>query len=156
MHLGFDAASTVVSAPSSPERATQVFRRPQGFVARDRACRDSLPWLCILAGRDDCGSPAIGDGIMALSGVVGAVGCDTGDVLISGDLGQQFGQHGGIPNVAAGDLDGPNLQCLLVDPEMDFAPDAAFCTTMLARSSGKQFPGLFSDPPHSIRLPPQP
>ena len=70
---------------------------------------------------------------MALSGVVGAVGCDTGDVRISGDLGQQFGQHGGIPNVAAGDLDCPDLQCLPVDPEMDFAPDAALRAAMLAR-----------------------
>ncbi len=83
---------------------------------------------------------------MALSGVVGAVRCpataclettrgggDTGDVLIGGDLGQQFGQHGGIPNVAAGDLDHPDLQRVLVDPEMDLAPDAAFCTAVLAR-----------------------
>ena len=28
MHLGFDAASAVVAAPSSPERTTEVFRRP--------------------------------------------------------------------------------------------------------------------------------
>ena len=77
--------------------------------------------------------PAFGDGIMALSGVVGAVCGDTGDALISADLGQQFGQHRRIPNVAAGDLDRPNLQCFFVDPEMDLAPDAAFCTAMLAR-----------------------
>jgi hypothetical protein len=31
----------------------------------------------------------IGDGILTLSGVVAAFGCDTGDVRISGDLGQQ-------------------------------------------------------------------
>ena len=56
---------------------------------------------------------------MAFSGVVGAICCDTGNVLIGGDLGQQFGQHGGIPDVAAGDLDRPDLQRLFVDPEMD-------------------------------------
>ena len=69
---------------------------------------------------------------MAFSGVVGAICCDTGNVLIGGDLGQQFGQHGGIPDVAAGDLDRPDLQCFLVDPEMDLAPDATFWTAMLA------------------------
>ena len=133
MHLCFDAAPAVVSAPSSPERAAEVFRRSQGLVARDRACRDGLPRLCILAGRDDCGGPAIGDGVMAFSGVVGAICGDTGDVLIGGDLGQQFGQHGGIPDVAAGDLDRPDLQRLFVDPEMDLAPDAAFCPAVLTR-----------------------
>jgi hypothetical protein len=35
-------------------------------------------------------------------------------------------------NVASGDLDRPDLQRLLVDHEMDFAPGAAFYTTMLA------------------------
>ena len=70
---------------------------------------------------------------MAFSGVVGAICCDTGNVLIGGDLGQQFGQHGGIPDVAAGDLDRPDLQRLFVDPEMDLAPDAAFCPAVLAR-----------------------
>jgi hypothetical protein len=34
--------------------------------------------------------------------------------------------------VAPGDLDGPDLQCFLVDPEMDLAPDAPFGTAMLA------------------------
>ena len=40
---------------------------------------------------------------------------------------------GGIPDVAAGDLDRPDLQRLFVDPEMDLAPDAAFCPAVLAR-----------------------
>ena len=70
---------------------------------------------------------------MAFSGVVGAICGDDGNVLIGGDLGQQFGQHGGIPDVAAGDLDRPDLQRLFVDPEMDLAPDAAFCPAVLAR-----------------------
>ena len=46
---------------------------------------------------------------MALSGVVGSVGRDTGYVLIGWDLGQEFGQHGGISNVAVGYLDCPKL-----------------------------------------------
>jgi hypothetical protein len=45
MHLGFDAASAVVAAPSSPDRTAEVFRCPQCFVACDRACRDRFPRL---------------------------------------------------------------------------------------------------------------
>jgi hypothetical protein len=70
---------------------------------------------------------------MAFSGIVGTVGCDTGDVLIGGDLGQQFRQHAGIPDVATGDLDRPDLERLFVDPEVDLAPDTAFCPAVLAR-----------------------
>lgn len=132
MHLGFDAASAVVAAPSSPERTTEVFRCPQCFIARDRACRDRLPWLGVLAGRYDRIGPTFGNGVMALSGVVGAVGCHTGDLLIGWDLGQEFGQHGRVADIAAGDLDRPNLQCFFIDPDVDLAPDAALRTAMLA------------------------
>jgi hypothetical protein len=85
------------------------------------------------------------NGVTALSGVVGAVRCpatvcwqtvrggrDTGDVLIGGDLGQQFGQHGRVADIAAGDLDRPNLQCFLVDPEMNLAPNPSLGAAMLA------------------------
>ena len=41
---------------------------------------------------------------MALSGVVGAVSRDTCYVLIGGDLGQKFGQHGRVADIAAGEL----------------------------------------------------
>ena len=69
----------------------------------------------------------------------------------------RFTRTGGVHRldvayVAAGDLDRSNFQHLLVDPEVDLAPDPPLGPTMLARSSGKQSPGLFSDPPHSIRL----
>lgn len=50
------------------------------------------------------------------------------------------------------DLD---FQCLLVNAEMDLAPDSPLGTAMLARLSGKQFPRVYSDPPHSTRLRPQ-
>lgn len=70
VHSGLDAAPAVVAAPSSPERTTKVFRRPQGLVAGACACRDGLPGLCILAGWNDGVCPSFGDGIMALSGDV--------------------------------------------------------------------------------------
>ncbi len=40
--------------------------------------------------------------------------------------------RGRIPNVAAGHLDGPDFQCLFINPEVDLPPDAAFCTAVLA------------------------
>ena len=76
---------------------------------------------------------AFGDSVMAFSGVVGAICRDTGNVLIGRDLGQQFGQHGRVAYVAAGDLDRPNLPCFLIDPKMDLSPDASLGTAMLAR-----------------------
>ena len=35
--------------------------------------------------------------------------------------------------IAGRDLDGPDLQCLLVDPEVDLAPHTPFRAAMLAR-----------------------
>jgi hypothetical protein len=133
VHLGFDAASAVVAAPFSPERSTEVFRCPQGFVARNCTCGDGLPRLGILARRDDSVGSAFGYGIVALARVVGPVGGDTGDLLVGRDLDEQLGQHRGIAHIAACDFNSPNLQCFFVDPEMDLAPDAAFCPAMLAR-----------------------
>jgi len=53
MHLGFDAASAVVSAPSSPERAAQVSWRPQGLVADHGSRGGSFPRPGVPARRDD-------------------------------------------------------------------------------------------------------
>ena len=74
-----------------------------------------------------------GDGVMALSGVVGAVCGDTGDPLTGWDLAGQRRQHGRVPHVAAGDPDGPNRRCLRVDPEVDLALDPPPGAAMLAR-----------------------
>jgi hypothetical protein len=88
MHLGFEAASAMVSTRSSSERTAEVFRRPQRLVARDRIRRDRLPLLGVLGGRYDDIGPSFGNGIMALSGVGRALGGDTSFVLIGGNLGQ--------------------------------------------------------------------
>ena len=48
-----DAAPAVISAPSSPEHPAEVFRRPQGLVARDGACRGRLPRPGVLARWND-------------------------------------------------------------------------------------------------------
>ncbi|KDB02441.1 hypothetical protein U879_17275 [Defluviimonas sp. 20V17] len=69
---------------------------------------------------------AVGDRIVALAGIVGAVGGHRTDLLVSRDLAEQLGQDRCIADVASGDLDGPDLQRLLVDPEVDLAPDPPF------------------------------
>lgn len=80
---------------------------------------------------DRCG-PTRGDGVVALAGVESAVGGDSGDLLFGRDLVEQFGQHRGVANVAGGELSGPDLQCFLIDSDVDLAPDAPFGATMLA------------------------
>ncbi|KAA8603155.1 hypothetical protein AL036_22595, partial [Salipiger aestuarii] len=91
-----------------------------------RTCAGGLPEFGILAGWDDGIGPAVGDGIVTLACIVGAVCGDAADLLIGRDLVEQLRQHGRIADVAAGELDGPDFQCFLVDPEMNLAPDTAF------------------------------
>jgi hypothetical protein len=50
VHLSLDAASAVVSAPVLPDRATEVFRSPQGLVSGPGTRSDGLPRLCVFAG----------------------------------------------------------------------------------------------------------
>jgi len=132
MHLRLDAAPAVVSAPSSPQGPAEVFGGPQDLVSRGGTGGEGLPRLRVLAGRDHSVGAAIRDGIVALAGVVGAVGGNRADLFANRDLAEQIGQNRCIANVAPGDLDGSDLQRFLVDPEVDLAPDAAFRATMLA------------------------
>lgn len=90
MNLRLDAASAVISAPSLPDRAAEVFRCPQCFVSCDRTGGDRLPRLGVLAGWDDCVGTAIGDRVVALSSIVGAIRGDAADLLVRGDL-TEFG-----------------------------------------------------------------
>ena len=143
------AASAVVAAPSSSECTAEVFLRPQGLVARDGTGGDGLPRLRVLARWIDGGCARFGDGVVALSGVVGAVRCpatvcrqtvrgggDTGDLLIGWNLVKQLRQHGAAPT------------SLLV---ISTARTCSVCSW----SSGKHSPGLFSDPGHSTCLHPR-
>jgi hypothetical protein len=75
----------------------------------------------------------LGDGIVASARVIGPVGGDAGGLLTGRDLAEQIRRYGRVADVARDDLDRADLQRLLVDPEMDLAPDAAFGTAMLAR-----------------------
>ena len=69
---------------------------------------------------------------MALSGVVGAVSSDAGDLLIGRDLVEQLGQHGRIAHVAGCELDSPDFQGFLINSNVDLAPYTAFGAAVLA------------------------
>ena len=101
-------------------------------MARDRTCGVWLPWFGVLARRNDRGSAAGSDGVMAFAGVEGAIGGHAADLLIGRDLVEKFGQHGRVADIAGGELRSPDLQCLLIDPDVDLAPDAALRAAVLA------------------------
>ena len=75
---------------------------------------------------------AVSDGIVAFACVVGPICRDAADFLVRRDLAEQVGQNRCIANVAPGDLNRPDLQRFLINPEVDLAPDATFPATMLA------------------------
>lgn len=133
MHLGFSAASAVVTAPSSPDGSTYTLRCPQDFVARDSPGGVRFPRFGVLAGRDDRGGPTGGDGVVTPAGVEGTIGSDAGDLLFGWDLIEQFGQHRRIPDVACSELGGADFQRFLVNSDVDLAPDAASGAPVLAR-----------------------
>ena len=60
MHPGLDATSAMVSAPSSPERPTKIFRGAQCLVSCDRTGSDGLSRLRVPAGRNGGMGAAIG------------------------------------------------------------------------------------------------
>ncbi len=132
MHLRLSAASAVISAPFSPDGATEVFRGAQGPVAGDRARGQRFPRLGVLAWRNDGMGASVGDGVVALARVVGAVRGDCAEVHINGELVKELGQHGRVADAAPGDLNGSDLQRLFVDTDVDLAPQTAFIATMLA------------------------
>ncbi len=69
---------------------------------------------------------------MALAGVEGAVGGDTGDLLVGRDLIERFGQHGRGAEVAGREPGRPDFKRSLVNSDVDLVPDAALRATALA------------------------
>src|SRR3990167_7323930 len=125
-HLGLDQASAVVAGPALPDGPAKTAATAERLVAHHRPCGWFLPPLAVLAGWNDRGGPARRDGGVTGAGVVGTIGCDHADGLAARDLVQQVGQHGGISNPAAGDLDGPDFQRFCINPKVNLAPIAWF------------------------------
>ena len=93
VHFGLCAASAVIPAPSSPDGPTEAFRCPQDLVTGDRPGGIRLPGLRVLAGWYDRVGTAGRNGLVAFTGVEGAISGDAGDLLIGWNLVEQFGQH---------------------------------------------------------------
>lgn len=133
MHLGFDAASKVVSAPVSPNRAAQIPLRIDRIVEGNCSGARRLPRLCILVWRDHRMGISGCSRLGAFTCVIRPICGTAADVLIRWDLVQEFGQHGSITDVAAGDFGWPNFQRFLIDAYEYLAPYAAFGTAMFVR-----------------------
>jgi hypothetical protein len=69
---------------------------------------------------------------VAFASAVGAIGGDAADLLVHWDLTEKIGQPRRIADVAPGDLDSAELQCFLINPEMDLASDSPLRATTLA------------------------
>lgn len=86
VHLALDAASMVVSASSSPDRAAEVTRSIDRFVAGDGPGTRGLPGFGILAWRDHGMSPSRCNRVMAFARILSAVCGHRSDALIAWNL----------------------------------------------------------------------
>jgi hypothetical protein len=91
MHLRLDTAAAVVVTPSSPMGATEILGRRVSLIARHGSSGDDLPWLRVVAGRDDAMCTAICNRIVALARVAGAICRDATDCLALPDLVDRVG-----------------------------------------------------------------
>ena len=153
MHFGFYAASAVVSAPASPQGTAQISLYIDRIVTSNCSGARWFPGLCIFTrvwgvleliqwinsapdGRSPGGDHRIGvsggNRLVAFALVIRPVCGDAADVLIRRDLVQEFGQHGSITNVAAGDFDRPHFKRYLIDTNVYLTPNAVFGAAVLA------------------------
>lgn len=132
MHLSFDAASAVVSNPAPPNRAAQISLRMDRIGAGNYSVARRLPGHSILAWRDHRMGISGSNRLVAFAGVIRPICGNVADDLIERDLVQEFGQHGSITDVPAGDFGCPNFQRFPVDTYVYLAPYAAFRTAMFA------------------------
>lgn len=70
--------------------------------------------------------------VVAFARIVGSITSDATDLLVRSDLIEKVGKYGRISDAAARDLNRPYLQCFLIDPDVDLAPEAAFGAAMLS------------------------
>jgi len=88
----------VILAPAFSHRPTEALAGPQRLVSDDSPLRGRLPRPGIFTRRYDRIGLAVGDGVMALAGIVSAIFRDRSDLLIGRNLRQQFGEHNGVTN----------------------------------------------------------
>ena len=122
VHLGFDEATPVVSAPSSPDRPAEAAGGAENVVAGLGTGRILFPGSVVAAGRNDCDGVSCGDGFMTGPRVISAVCTDLADGLVIGDLLQHLGQHGRIDDSRSGHFDGADFQRFCINSKVNLAP----------------------------------
>lgn len=90
-HLCRDQTSSVISAPTPPDRAAKSAGGTNGIMPGLCAGSVLQPWPGILAGQYDDASAARRDGGLAGAGIISAVRTDLSNGLIGGDLVEQVG-----------------------------------------------------------------
>ncbi len=94
----------MIPTPSPPNRPPEIFGGSQDFITRLGPGCFRLPWFGIAAGGNDRMGPSVCYRIMTGAGVIGTVCSDHADIMIFGNLAQQFGQHWRVAHTIAGDL----------------------------------------------------
>lgn len=145
MHLRFDAPSTMISAPSSPDGPADALRYVQDFVARDRPGGVWLPRFGILAGAVSgfhglaflrggmiAAAPRTPTASWSLQVSKAQPAVALAIFLFERDLVEQLGQHGRVTDIAGGKLSRAGFQCFLVNTDVQLEPDPLLRATMLA------------------------
>jgi hypothetical protein len=94
-----------------------------------------FPKFGVFARRDNRMGIASRNRIVASACIVCAVRRNTPDLFVWWNLVEQVREHRRISNAAARGLNCTYFQCSLIDPNVDFAPKAAFRAVMLTRVS---------------------
>ena len=131
MHLGFNAASAVVSAPVSPHSAAQISLCADRVVPGNSSGARRFPGFGVFAWWNHRVGVSGSNGFVAFARVVCSVCGDTTDVMVGRNLVQEIGQDGRITDVAACDFDRPYLQRFLVNSDVNLAPDTSLGAAML-------------------------
>jgi len=92
--------------------------------------------------------------IVAFACIVCTVRSDAADLFVRPNLVEQVREHRRVPNAAARRLNCAYLQCILVDPDMYLAPEAAFGAAVLARVPFINRQVMLASPRGGLRPPP--
>jgi hypothetical protein len=112
----------MVARPFLPNCPATAAHCSEDGITRLRSGTLVLPWLGILARRDDRLCTTLCDRFMAELCVVDTISTDVGDAFVFADLVKQAWQHQGGAGGIASHFDSPNLQRVGIDGQVNLAP----------------------------------
>ena len=127
-----DPTSGMVPGPALPERPAVTPGGGQGRISGDRGRAILFPTPPVLADRDDRGGLTVDDRGVAAAGVIRTIGGHAADLLILGDLVEQFRQNRTVTVGAESALHGADVRRGRVHGQMHLAPLAAIAVDLLA------------------------